>query len=200
MQFVVEATQNAGESASPWVEVRGTGGHATTRMTRRRPSWFGWGRFVRPIGTGDVLRYEIRGPSGELLETMFAKLDLDPPGKLDSIRPQTVPYRIYLRAARTGGATPGSRPIEVTVNRGKLPMARATLSIGESLPFEGHVLALPEWRPWIQFEMLSDSGIPLAVLAALLATAGLLLRAAARPSSRPGHAQPDAEPRTEPTA
>lgn len=193
VQFTVEAAEGPGEGASGRVEVRWPGGK-TTRMTRRRPAWVGWGRFVRPVGTGDVLRYEIRGPSGTSIEAMFAKLDLDPPGKVDSIRSEIVPYRIYVRAASPRTATTGPRSLDVAVYRGKLSMGQARLAVGGELPFEGHVVAFPEWRPWVQLELVSDPGIPLALLGGLLAATGLALRArrwtlirnAATPGGAPG--------------
>jgi hypothetical protein len=191
VRFVVEAGGSpAGEAAPGAVEVQAPGGERT-RMGRWRPSWLGWGRFVRPNGAGDVLRYEIRDPRGELVETAFVKLDIEPPGKVDSIRAERVPYRVYVRARRTGGgAAPAS--LEVAVYRGKLSMAQATVPVGGLLAFEGNLLAFPEWRPWIQFELVSDPGIPLALAGGLLAAVGLAL--ASRRSRRHGGGSVEGRP------
>jgi hypothetical protein len=198
VQFLIDAGEGGisrGRGTAPdWIEVRGPDGERA-RATRWRPLWFGWGRFVRPIGSGTVLRYEIRGPHGELLESAFAKLDLDPPGKVDSIVAETVPHRIYVRASRSGGGAASAMPFEVAVYRGKLLMATATLAVGETLPFEGHLLALPEWRPWVQLELVSDPGIPLALAGGLLAAVGLALRGiASRRSRRDGGGYAEGRP------
>jgi hypothetical protein len=183
VQFMLESGAGGisrGRGAAPeWIEVQDPGGRKR-RASRWSPLWFGWGRFIRPVGSGHVFRFEIAPEQGAILESSFVKLDLDPPGKTDSIRPETVPHRVYLRAEPIADGWRGPPPLHVAVYRGRLLVADGTMLVGGELGFEGHVLRLPEWRPWVQLEMVRDAGIPLALLGAILAGGGLLLHAVSR--------------------
>jgi hypothetical protein len=144
---------------------------ATVRAGRWSPLWYGWGRFVRPVGSGDVLRYEVRAERGATLESAFVKLDLAR-GAGDSIAPEKIPHRVYVRVepADAGGAR-----VRTAVFRGKLQVAQGPLAVGEPLAFEGLELRFAEWRPWVELEMLRDPGLPLAGIGAALALAGWAL-------------------------
>ncbi len=158
------------------VDLRAGDGSVRT-ATRWWPLWHGWGRFLRPVATGDVLRYEIAAERGATLESAFAKLDLAL-GATDSILPERVPHRIYVRADPEGPA-PGPR-LRVAVYRGKQRVAAADVGIGEPVAFEGLVLTFAAWRPWVQLEMLRDPGIPLALLGAAFAALGAVAGRLAR--------------------
>jgi len=161
--------------AAPRVDLRADDGSFRT-ATRWRPLWQGWGRFLRPVATGDVLRYEIAAERGATLDSAFVKLDLAA-GATDSILPERFPHRIYVLADPEG--PPGPR-LRVAVYRGKQRVAAADVGIGEPVAFEGLVLTFAEWRPWVQLEMLRDPGIPLGLLGAALAAIGIAVERLAR--------------------
>ena len=154
---------------APRVDLRFDDGSFRT-AARWRPLWEGWGRFLRPVATGDVLRYEIAAERGATLESAFVKVDLAA-GATDSIVPERLPHRVYVRADRESPG-PGLR-LHVAVYRGKQRVAAADVGIGEPVAFEGLVLTFAEWRPWVQLELLRDPGIPLVLLGAALAALGL---------------------------
>jgi hypothetical protein len=186
VQFMLESgaggISRGGGAAPDWIQAQEPGGRRR-RASAWSPLWYGWGRFLRPVGSGHVLRYEISAEQGPVLEGAFAKLDLDPPGKTDSIRIETVPHRVYVRAQPAAPGRSGPPSFEIAIYRGKLRVAAATVPIGGELAFEGHVLSLPEWRPWVQLEMVRDAGIPIALIGAVIAAGGLLLRASIRSRS-----------------
>jgi hypothetical protein len=157
------------------------GSHRTLR--RGIASWFGWGRFLRPVRAGRAVRYEVvNEASGANAESAFAKLDLAPGGAPGVIRLANVPYRIHLRAAPD--APDGSPRVAASVYRGALRVAEGPADA--PLRFEGLTVRFPEWRWWVDVEMLRDPGIPLAILAALAAGIGAALPRGARAATATG--------------
>ncbi len=154
------------------VDLRAGDGSVRT-ATRLRPLWYGWGSFLRPRVSGDVLRYEIAAERGAILDSAFVKLHLAA-GAWDTFAPEKVPHRIYVRWESGGDALAQGPHAHVAVYRGKLLVAETTIGIGEPVAFEGLVLRFAEWRPWVQLEMLRDPGIPLGAMGIALAVAGAL--------------------------
>ncbi len=159
------------------------GSKGRTRINH--PLWKGWGTFLRLSGFGYAPRYELLARSGASVESSFAKLRVFPPGQEALIVPETLPYRIYLKVYPDGRMTSDgpvsaslnlTQPLyEVSVFRGRLPVAQGILKPGEELPFEGLRLRFPEIRYWGEFSLLRDPGMPILLLGFLLALAGLVL-------------------------
>jgi hypothetical protein len=141
------------------------------------PAWFGWGRFLRPVRAGWAIRCELSVEDGAAVDAAFVKLDLLPAGRWDAVRFQAAPHRLHLRiAAGANPAAAGTPPLEGAVHRGRLLVAEGAIDPSRPLAFEGLSLRVLEARRWIELEMIRDPGIPLAVLGALAALAGLALR------------------------
>ena len=181
----------AGVVEGPVATLRFTGGRGA-RVGPRDPVWRGWGRFLTADDAGITLRYEIAAKGGGVLDSAFAKLDLFPAGKTDSIRSSVVPHRIYLELAdEVPGAPPAAPALHAAIYRGKLLVAEGEIAPGGELEFEGLVVRFPEARAWVQLGMVRDTGIPLAVIGAVVAAVGWVLglrRMAQEPSPLVGSA------------
>ncbi len=151
------------------IDLREDDGSLST-ATRWRPLWYGWGGFLRPRSSGDVLRYEIAAERGAILDSAFVRLNLAA-GAWDTIAPEKVPHRIYVRWEGGGDALDRAPRVRVDVYRGKLLVAEAVVGIGDPVAFDGLVLRFAEWRPWVQLEMLRDPGIPLGAMGLALVIA-----------------------------
>lgn len=152
-------------------------GGARHRASTWGPAWFGWGRYLRPVRAGWAIRCELSVEDGAVVDAAFAKLDLLPAGRWDGLRFQAAPHRLHLRIP--AGADPAAArtpPLEGAVHRGRLLVAEGAVGPSRALAFEGLAIRVPEARRWIELEMIRDPGIPLAVLGALAALAGLALR------------------------
>jgi len=159
-------------------------GKATTRINR--PLWIGPGTFLRLSGFGYAPRYELRDRAGRVLDSAFAKLNLFPPGTSDYFRLANLPYRFQVEilpdlAYQDGEPVTRSlnlrHPgIDVRVSRGKLELARAVLTPGEPLTFEGLELRFPEVRTWAELSIVRDPGVPVLFAGYLLGLVGLAFR------------------------
>jgi len=156
--------------ARPTVRIRMADG-TWAIASRRRPIWFGAGRLLLPVRAGWALRYEVLAASGEILEGAIAKLDLGA-GAVDSIRFTTVPYRAFLVLAPEQPPDATGPALTTTIYRWKLAVAAGSIAPGVPIAFDGLRLRFPEARRWAIFRMVSDPGIPLALVAALLAACG----------------------------
>jgi hypothetical protein len=120
------------------------------------------------------------------LEEGAIKLNLFPPGQRDYFRPRHFPHRIYLQLYpdyiedRSG---PTSRSMElnnprfaVQVYRGKVFITEALLAPGQPLTVEEFTFSLVQVIPTVELTVVRDPGLPLIILAFLIAIVGLLLR------------------------
>ncbi len=174
IQGAVKEVRAAAAEGAGTVALLVAGGGLRTASSAS-PIWLGWGRFIWPVQFGWALRYELSGGVSPT-ESAFAKLQLFPPGRSDSIRMTEAPYRIRVRLAPDQPPPSSAPALEVEAYRGPLLVAEGALAPGDALVFEGGTLRFPEARRWVTLRVLRDPGIPLAAIAAALAIAGLGLR------------------------
>jgi hypothetical protein len=172
-----------------------TGSGGTVEATRVWPAWLGWDRYLRAVGAGVAVRYEVASTAGSPLDSAIAKLEPPRAGESRLIRLDVVPLRVVV-AGPHGADAPGAPPaLRVGVYRGKLLVAEGEVREGRPLRVDGVDVSFPEWRPWVELEMVRDPGVPLAAAGVLLALAGGALRlrrdVAAPPA--PGGAAPGRE-------
>lgn len=146
------------------------------RATRLWPAWFGAGRTLTPIGHGWAVRYELLGHDGAPVETAFAKLRVLPAGRVDEIRLQSVGLRVQVALAIEQPPREAlGRAVRARVYRGRTLLADANLLPGEPLVFDGGALRFPEAARWVEFRMVDDRGVPVALASLLLAVTGVLV-------------------------
>lgn len=156
----------------------------TTRINR--PLWIGASTFLRLSGFGYTPRYELRDASGRVLESLWVKLTVFPPGARDAFSFERFPHTIGVEITPDAAIENGrlisrslnlSHPILSTnVSRGKLTLAAADVEPGEPVEFEGLSLVFPEIRYWGDFSIVRDPGIPVLLTAFLVGLAGLAVR------------------------
>jgi hypothetical protein len=120
------------------------------------------------------------------LEEGAIKLNLFPPGQRDLFRPRHFPHRIYMQLYPDyieGRSGPESRSMElknprfaVKVYRGKVFVAEALLAPGQPLTVEEFTFSLVQVIPTVELTVVRDPGLPLIVVAFLIAMVGLALR------------------------
>lgn len=150
-----------------------------------RPLWLSAATFLRVSGFGYALRYEILDREGRVIESAFVKLNVLPPGQRDSIAPQGLPHRVYVRLVQDPsgrGAAAAARSLDlrnpafaVHAYRGKVDLGERVIKLAEPIPLEELVLRIPEVRYWGEFTLLRDPGAPLVMLAFAIVLAGLAL-------------------------
>jgi hypothetical protein len=141
-------------------------------VTATSPAWFGWGRYLRAVEAGVAVRYEVAGTAGGRLDGAFAKLDARRGGQAPLVRPEGVPLRLVVAVPEGAALAAGAPPaLRVAAYRGKLLAAEGDVRDGKPLAVDDLSVSFPEWRPWVELEMVSDPGLPLGVLGALLAAA-----------------------------
>ncbi len=188
LRFAVERVL-PGSSMGPGAEapraVIRTGGGERVQAGPHRPVWLGKGDYLVPVEAGWALRYEIAPRLGaNVVESAFVKLQLHPPGSVDSFRLAAAPYRVSLALAPEQPPLARGPALQVDVYRWKLAIAEGLLALGEPLAFEGLEIRFPESRHWATFRVVSDPGLPVAAAAVLLAAAGAALLAWRRLRSR----------------
>ncbi len=157
------------------------------RRTRiNRPLWVGPATFLRMSGFGYTPRYEVADSQGRVIESLFVKLTVFPPGIRDSFNLERFPHRVEMGitpdAVEEGGRLISrtlnlNRPVvSAQVSRGKIILAEEDLGLGEKLEFEGMSLSFPEIRYWGEFSVVRDPGVPVLFSAFALAIVGLLLK------------------------
>lgn len=158
-------------------------GGRTARTRINRPLWLGWGTFLRLSGFGYAPRYEVADGQGTVVESLFVKMNVFPPGQRDSFFLQRFPHRVYLEvipdpAEQDGELLSASLNLRhpacrVRVLRGHLEVASGLLREGESMDVEGLRLRFPEIAYWGEFSLVRDAGLPVLFLGMLLGMAGL---------------------------
>ncbi|MGB8930023.1 MAG: hypothetical protein WCC48_02105, partial [Anaeromyxobacteraceae bacterium] len=170
----------AGEGRAVRAELLGGDG-TRSAVSRFLPTWLRWDCYLRAVGTGVAVRYELATAEGSILDGAFAKLDPLADAGAPLVRSEATPYRLRVEVPALGELSVGAPPsLRVAVFRGKLRVAEGVVERGAALRFEGLAVSFPEWRPWIEMEMVRDPGVPLATLSALLALAGAALAGAQR--------------------
>jgi hypothetical protein len=160
------------------------GGRVTTRINR--PLWVGFSSFLRLSGFGYAVRYAISDREGNVLDSLFVKMDVFPPGKSDYFSPERFPHRIEIEVIPDAVVQDGksilhslnlANPVVIArVSRGKVLIAEGALQQGEVLEFEGLLLRFPELRYWGEYSIVDDPGLPVLWLAFVAAVIGLLLK------------------------
>ncbi len=166
-----------------------SGTRKTTRINR--PLWVGPATFLRMSGFGYTPRYQVTDNQGRIVESLFVKLTVFPPGIRDSFHLESFPHRVELGITPDAAEEEGrliSRTLNLNhpvvtaqVSRGKIILAEEDLSIGEKLEFEGLSLSFPEIRYWGEFSVVRDPGVPVLFTAFTLALVGLILKLRSRP-------------------
>lgn len=161
-----------------------SGTHKTTRINR--PLWVGPATFLRMSGFGYTPRYEVGDNQGRVIESLFVKLTVFPPGTRDSFNLESFPHAIELGITPDATEEDGRlishslnlvHPIlTARVSRGRIILAEENLALGEKLDFEGLSLSFPEIRYWGEFSVVRDPGVPVLFSAFALAIVGLLLK------------------------
>lgn len=161
-----------------------SGTRKTTRINR--PLWVGPTTFLRMSGFGYTPRYELTDNQGRIVESLFVKLAVFPPGLTDNFHLETFPHKVEVEVtpdAAQNEARLVSRTLNLThpvvsaqVSRGKIILAEKDLEIGENLNFEGLSLSFPEIRYWGEFSVVRDPGVPVLFTAFALALVGLILK------------------------
>lgn len=159
----------------------------TRKRTRiNRPLWVGPATFLRLSGFGYTPRYELTDGLGRIIESLFVKLTVFPPGISDSFSLEGFPHRVEVAIIPDAAVVDGRvfsqtlnlvHPVvSVRVSRGRIILAEKNLEIGERLEFEGLSLSFPEIRYWGEFSVVRDPGVPVLFFGFAMAIAGLIIK------------------------
>ena len=130
--------------------------------------------------------YELTDTQARVLESLFVKLTVFPPGIKDRFTlegfPHTVEVEVLPDAVEDGyGVFTQSlnlvNPVLPTrVSRGKIALVEGDLALHDTLDFEGLSLSFEEIRYWGEFSAVRDPGVLVLFPAFLLALIGLAMK------------------------
>jgi hypothetical protein len=166
---------------------------------RRRTTRINWPRLWDPIttirlsGFGYTPRWELRDRQAKVLDSAFVKLNVFPPGQRDFFHLPNLPHRFYVEVlpdlARAEDGEPYTRTfnlanpaVRLQVWRGRVDLGGGLIESGQGFEFEGLILGFPEIRPWGEFTVVRDPGMPLLFLGYAVGLLGLLMKLLRRPA------------------
>ncbi|HSN15068.1 MAG TPA: hypothetical protein VLT61_10575, partial [Anaeromyxobacteraceae bacterium] len=110
----------AGEGRAVRAELLGGDG-TRSAVSRFLPTWLRWDCYLRAVGTGVAVRYELATEEGSVLDGAFAKLEPRADAGAPLVRPEATPYRFRVEVPALGELSAGAPPsLRVAVFRGKL--------------------------------------------------------------------------------
>lgn len=117
----------------------------------------------------------IKDEQGQIMDQAFVILKLLPAGTEDFFQPTGLPYKFHISLAKSGEGMEISRePVYVLkIIRGKKLIYRGKAAPGQEITFEGKTISFPETRYWVEFNVISDAGIPVSLTGVILGVIGL---------------------------
>jgi hypothetical protein len=153
------------------------GSRSVTRINR--PVMVGSSSYLRLSGFGYVPRYELVNREGAVLDSVWVKMNVFPPGLRDWFTIEGYPHRVYMSVDPdpAGSSLNLVEPrIDLEVYRGQSRLSRASVELGEGVTFEGLAIRIAEIRYWGEFSLVRDPGALWVFAGFAIGVLGLILR------------------------